>query len=166
MRLLLVFAAIGALVGAAILVERMFPSEEERVLERAAALVNTVEEEDLAAFESALSPSFRFEGVIGSGDRERAIERARRLFEEPQVVRFRIREQRAEAEGDRATVELGGWARYGVETFTPGQHRWDGFMGRYRVRLVLVKGENGVWLLESAEIREADFEERRPPEAR
>ena len=166
MRLLLAIVALAVLVGAAILVERMFPSEEEKVLERSAALVKTVEEEDLAALEEALPPSFRFEGVVGRGDRERAIERARQLFEEPESLRFRVFEQRAEIEGNRATVELEGWARYGVETVSPGRRRWDGTAGYSFVRLAFARGEDGIWSVESAEIRQGDFGGRRRPVSR
>lgn len=151
-------ALLGIVAGAAILAARLFPSEKDRLRERIDACERAIEEEDAEALAGILSESFRFEGegVVGTGDRGRALERVRRLADDARSLRIWTRDLEAELDEGRATVRLEGGASWGSVEKRPGQERFEGMHGRFRADLELRRKEGGGWVLESAKIEVRD----------
>lgn len=158
MRLLALLGIVAILAGAALLAGRLFPSEKDRLRERIDACERALEEEDVEAFAGMLSESFRFEGegAVGSGDRERALERVRRLADDPRSLRIWTRDLEARIDGDRATAHVEGRASWGTLEKRPGRERFEGTASRFRLDLDLTRGAEGGWVLESAKIDASD----------
>jgi hypothetical protein len=157
-RFLALLGIVAILAGAAILAGRLFPSEKDRLRERIDACERALEEKDAEALAGMLSESFRFEGegVVGTGDRERALERVRRLADDPRSLRIRTGDLEAEIDEGHASIHLEGGASWGTLEKRPGQERFEGFHGRFRADLELRRMEGGGWVLESAKIEVRD----------
>ena len=169
MRFAVFLGILAALVGAAILAGRLFSSEKDRLRDRLDACVLAIEKEDADALGGMLSSSFRFggEGAVGSGDRERALERVRRLAEDSRSLRIRIGKVDADFEGNRADVRVETYASYGTFQRRTAHERFDGTMAPLAVNLELRKDPGGAWILESARIATRDpFSEARRPGGR
>lgn len=158
MRFLALLGIVVILAGAAVLAGRLFPSEKDRLRERIEACERAIEEEDAEALAGILSESFRFEGegAVGSGNRERALERVRRLADEPRALRIWTRDLEAEIDDGRATAHLEGGASWGTVEKGPGHERFQGTHGRFKVDLDLRRTDDGGWVLESAKIEARD----------
>ncbi|HET6204150.1 MAG TPA: hypothetical protein VFI25_15265 [Planctomycetota bacterium] len=158
MRFLALLGILAALVGAAVLAERLFPSEKDRLRERLDACARAIEAEDTDALAGMLSPSFRFEGegFLGSGDRGRALELVRRLAGDPRAMRIRIGEVEADFDGDGVEARVDGSGSYGRFERRPGHERFEGTMTTFAATLGLRRDPAGTWILESGKIETRD----------